>query len=69
MLPNTAYVQHGTSVRSSEKLAKRSAIHFNGIEHDWLTFYVGATFALADAADVYKPPEGREARGVVALTI
>ena len=37
--------------RSSEELAKGSAMLFNGIEHGWLNFRVGATFALADAAD------------------
>ncbi|RCS91857.1 quinone oxidoreductase [Brevibacterium aurantiacum] len=55
-------------VRSSEELAKRSAMLFNGIEHGWLSFRVGATFPLADAADAHRALEGRKTTGKVVLT-
>ena len=55
--------------RSSEELAKGSAMLFNGIEHGWLNFRVGATFALADAADAHRALEGRETTGKVVFTM
>nr|WP_282096882.1 zinc-binding dehydrogenase [Brevibacterium aurantiacum] len=55
-------------VRSSEELAKRSAMLFNGIEHGWVNFRVGATFALADAADAHRALEERKTTGKVVLT-
>ena len=56
-------------VRTPEQLAKRSAMLFNGIEHGWLNFRVGATFALTDAADAHRALEGRETTGKVVLTV
>lgn len=42
---------------------------FNGIEHGWLTFRVGATFPLANAADAHQALVGRETTGKVLLTV
>ncbi|WP_330166670.1 MULTISPECIES: zinc-binding dehydrogenase [unclassified Brevibacterium] len=50
-------------VHNSEELAKRSAMLFNGIEHGWLNFCIGATFALADGSDSHRALKGRGTTG------
>ncbi|WP_309130839.1 quinone oxidoreductase [Brevibacterium sp.] len=56
-------------VRTPEQLAKRSAMLFNGIEHGWLDFRIGAKFPLPEAAEAHRALEGRKTTGKVVLTV
>ncbi|RBP67790.1 NADPH2:quinone reductase [Brevibacterium sanguinis] len=56
-------------VRTPEQLAKRASMLFNGLEHGWLDFRVGATFPLPEAAEAHRALEGRKTTGKVVLTV